>query len=525
MHDCNRIEDVSRYIRALIKFAVARYFHSEDWISKQTLQKTLSTNHCVNHTGSVPFFYDNEHRSIADDFFVIHEKKRQRSNYVPESTVVNPLASWVTRTTKRSRSESVEEIGTSSKRPFTAKDRDEFLMNDFMEYGEEAMEQYEPSVSVPEEIPISPFSTSLLPLLQSDLSVDIRDAFLYAIDQAMVSSATFINEGNNTVVLEEQNGVNVQEILPKDFPVQGDIVHFPLPLNKDCTPTVALEKEFANLFKSGADIDKLTKHLFEKVLFDALPKRDTMVDETIEPYPMKMALNKYMANFKNLWSNKLRYTRLFNGVITALLKIHLVPKLERLKREKKNYGSGAQKLRLQLQRAKKANAQRISSAGNAASRKSIKKDESVTRLEEWYQQTARHREQLRNFYYLPTRVRQNRTYELQMPRYIDKLCSNKRRYVTGSDKSQHIMFVGDRGYCVVTENTKLKAVNGTFQCVNPDCPSVLAGKATHVRDSLSAMAIGLSGLATLLFGATFPQFDPKRSPSKTAEFEHFAATF
>ncbi|ORE15609.1 hypothetical protein BCV71DRAFT_273597 [Rhizopus microsporus] len=132
------------------------------------------------------------------------------------------------------------------------------------------------------------------------------------------------------------------------------------------------------------------------------------------------------------------------------------------------------------------------------------------------------------------------------------------------------MFVGDRGYCVgptikghlkyggqwksrknslytsvciinrhnisqtclfcfkklqLTENTKLKAVNGTFQCVNPDCPSVLAGKATHVRDSLSAMAIGLSGLATLLFGATFPQFDPKRSPSKTAEFEHFAATF
>ena len=77
----------------------------------------------------------------------------------------------------------------------------------------------------------------------------------------------------------------------------------------------------------------------------------------------------------------------------------------------------------------------------------------------------------------------------------------------------------------VTGNTKLKAVSGTFQYVNPDCPSVLAGKATHVRDSLSAMAIGLSGLATLLFGATFPQFDPKRSPSKTVEFEHLAATF
>ena len=43
----------------------------------------------------------------------MHGKKRQRSNYVPESTVVNPPASQVTRTTKRSRSESVEETGTS----------------------------------------------------------------------------------------------------------------------------------------------------------------------------------------------------------------------------------------------------------------------------------------------------------------------------------------------------------------------------------------------------------------------------
>ncbi|ORE03237.1 hypothetical protein BCV72DRAFT_279563 [Rhizopus microsporus var. microsporus] len=77
----------------------------------------------------------------------------------------------------------------------------------------------------------------------------------------------------------------------------------------------------------------------------------------------------------------------------------------------------------------------------------------------------------------------------------------------------------------VTGNTKLKAVNGTFQCVNPDFPSVLAGKAIHARDNISAMAIGLSGLTTLLFGAIFPQFDPKYSLSKTAEFEYLSATF
>lgn len=67
MHHCNRIEGASRYIRVPIKFAVARYFHSEGWISKQTLQETLSTNRRINHTGSVPLFYDNEHRDIVND--------------------------------------------------------------------------------------------------------------------------------------------------------------------------------------------------------------------------------------------------------------------------------------------------------------------------------------------------------------------------------------------------------------------------------------------------------------------------
>ncbi|KAG1178872.1 hypothetical protein G6F70_000183 [Rhizopus microsporus] len=195
-------------------------------------------------------------------------------------------------------------------------------------------------------MPIRSFSTSLIPFLRSDLSVDIRDAFLDTIYQVMISVSDYIIAyGNNTVELEEQNGVNVQEILPKDFSVQDDIVHFPLPLNKDCTPTVALEKELANLFKSGhlqtihahyfgsrgVDIDKQMEHPFENILFDALSKKEMMVDESIEPYLMKMALNKHMANFKTLWSNKFRYIKLLNRVITVLLRIHLAPKHERLK--------------------------------------------------------------------------------------------------------------------------------------------------------------------------------------------------
>jgi hypothetical protein len=53
----------------------------------------------------------------------------------------------------------------------------------------------------------------------------------------------------------------------------------------------------------------------------------------------------------------------------------------------------------------------------------------------------------------------------------------------------------------------LKNVNGAFFCVNPSCPSVKAGQNIHARDTLSAGAIDLSGMATLLLGTTFPQFN------------------
>ncbi|ORE07996.1 hypothetical protein BCV72DRAFT_98622 [Rhizopus microsporus var. microsporus] len=57
------------------------------------------------------------------------------------------------------------------------------------------------------------------------------------------------------------------------------------------------------------------------------------------------------------------------------------------------------------------------------------------------------------------------------------------------------------------DRINLKNVNGAFVCVNPSYPSVKAGQNTHARDTLSAVAIGLSGIATLLLGTTFPQFN------------------
>ncbi|KAI9264005.1 hypothetical protein EDC94DRAFT_517570, partial [Helicostylum pulchrum] len=72
---------------------------------------------------------------------------------------------------------------------------------------------------------------------------------------------------------------------------------------------------------------------------------------------------------------------------------------------------------------------------------------------------------------------------------------------------------------------KTKSVNGSFVCYNQECVSVLASKNTHGRDFLSAFAIGLSGLAMLMFGATFSTFAPNTSHFKTEFFNQKAVAF
>ncbi|KAI8380052.1 hypothetical protein BD560DRAFT_388277 [Blakeslea trispora] len=58
-------------------------------------------------------------------------------------------------------------------------------------------------------------------------------------------------------------------------------------------------------------------------------------------------------------------------------------------------------------------------------------------------------------------------------------------------------------------------MKGAFQCLNPDCPD---------RDKLSALAIAISGITTLLFQQTLPAFSQTISHSNT-EFNHKTASF
>ena len=57
---------------------------------------------------------------------------------------------------------------------------------------------------------------------------------------------------------------------------------------------------------------------------------------------------------------------------------------------------------------------------------------------------------------------------------------------------------------------RLKQVKGSFVCMHPKCQSICARKATHSRDMVSATAIALAGLSTLLFSVPFPEFNPRK---------------
>ncbi|RCH94090.1 hypothetical protein CU097_013462 [Rhizopus azygosporus] len=83
----------------------------------------------------------------------------------------------------------------------------------------------------------------------------------------------------------------------------------------------------------GVTEETLKKHLFQTALRQAL-NEDGRRSESTDPVVMKLALNRYISNFKNMWSQKMRSRKTLNRVLIVLLRIHLAPKRERRKIEK-----------------------------------------------------------------------------------------------------------------------------------------------------------------------------------------------
>ncbi|KAI8368547.1 hypothetical protein BD560DRAFT_331027 [Blakeslea trispora] len=76
----------------------------------------------------------------------------------------------------------------------------------------------------------------------------------------------------------------------------------------------------------------------------------------------------------------------------------------------------------------------------------------------------------------------------------------------------------------VKGKTMYRNMKGVFHCLNPECPSVRNGRGVNGRDKLTALAIAISGITTLLFQQTLPAFTRTISHSNT-RFNHKTASF
>ncbi|ORE10995.1 hypothetical protein BCV72DRAFT_329667 [Rhizopus microsporus var. microsporus] len=51
-------------------------------------------------------------------------------------------------------------------------------------------------------------------------------------------------------------------------------------------------------------------------------------------------------------------------------------------------------------------------------------------------------------------------------------------------------------------------IKGALMCVNPKCVAMKSGKSARFRDTLSSLAVGLSGLTQCLIDSPFPTIFP-----------------
>ncbi|KAI8365073.1 hypothetical protein BD560DRAFT_332798 [Blakeslea trispora] len=63
-----------------------------------------------------------------------------------------------------------------------------------------------------------------------------------------------------------------------------------------------------------------------------------------------------------------------------------------------------------------------------------------------------------------------------------------------------------RSRIIKQDKITYREIKGTFICYNSKCPSARHGRNTTSRDKVSALAIAISGMTTLLFQETLPVF-------------------
>ncbi|KAG1054971.1 hypothetical protein G6F43_003038 [Rhizopus delemar] len=242
-----------------------------------------------------------------------------------------------------------------------------------------------------------------------------------------------------------------------------------------------------------------------------------------------------------------------------------------------DFGCGAFKQRVKRQTGKKltGKGKEVQLTENSLSQKvTSTSNVSVEQFKHNFDAHVEHRKKLREFYNTGNKMNERRHREIQKHRFTHRIYTKERKALSQtsdnpSTKKKLVMFIGDRGTgvgscikgfkkyggqwkevihseaanaCITNENLTSKTcifcfrrlthprisvtknggifsrkVKSSFYCTNPLCVSVLSKCAAKSRDSLSALAIGIVGLGTILFGAPLPAFKSHKISNNEAE--------
>ncbi|KAG2230041.1 hypothetical protein INT48_007072 [Thamnidium elegans] len=175
-----------------------------------------------------------------------------------------------------------------------------------------------------------------------------------------------------------------------------------------------------------------------------------------------------------------------------------------------------------------------------------------TSLENEVQPLFENRQLLRSFYYNKNSINKRRTKELKRRKCFGRLCSYEQQFINTRQKCSTVAFVGGRGYSVGSHIKDFRKYGGLWKaikhsrqatilitnehntsqtcvycfpvCTNPRCVLVRSNMSHQGRDSVSSLAIGISGLSQAAFGEPFPCFNYDIGHSNT-DFINTATTF
>ncbi|KAI9485597.1 MAG: hypothetical protein EXX96DRAFT_533940 [Benjaminiella poitrasii] len=146
-------------------------------------------------------------------------------------------------------------------------------------------------------------------------------------------------------VSQEKQGPQVDQILPEGYNLGTGIENFPPPLEPTITDNHKLVEKLDHIFNdaqlqiihskcfgpAGTKESTMNKHPFLKALtetLDIIEKRNIA-----DPWLMKVILNRFMVNFRNLWTKKNRFYKMLDKVLLVLLRAHLRRNNELRRRE------------------------------------------------------------------------------------------------------------------------------------------------------------------------------------------------